>query len=203
MAGKPADGDRPKPPPKPPPKPLLGDAMLWRRVAAQVTPLKRRAPKSAPKPTPVVPPLPPMGPREKSPPRPATAPRSPPAPALRPGAAPGLDKSTHDKLRRGQLPIEGRLDLHGLDRERAHAALGRFLHNAAAQQRRCVLVVTGKGGTKPGEDSSGQGTGVLKSEVPRWLNEAALRPLILAFASAQARHGGGGALYVYLKRRRD
>ncbi len=190
MARKPAGGDKPKP--------LLGDAMLWRRVAEQVTPLKRRGPV----PTPVGPPVQPAhrdcgadshpAPRI---PRPAGPPPRP-APDLRTGHAPGLDGATHDKLKRGQLPIEGKLDLHGMDRVRAHRALGRYLENAAAQDKRCVLVVTGKGGAKPGEP------GVLKSEVPRWLNEAALRPMILAFTTAQARHGGGGALYVYLKRRR-
>lgn len=186
----------PKSDAKPKPKPLLGDAMLWRRVAEQVTPLKRRGPV----PTPVGPPVPPLRRDEERPPatrvpRPAGPPPRP-APELRTGHAPGLDGSTHDKLKRGQLPIDGKLDLHGMDRVRAHRALGRYLESAAAQGKRCVLVVTGKGGAKPGEP------GVLKSEVPRWLNEAAMRPLILAFTTAQARHGGGGALYVYLKRRR-
>lgn len=177
-------------------KPLLGDAMLWRRVAEQVTPLKRRGRV----PTPVGPPVPParrdpdMRPAQRMP-RPVEPPPRV-APDLRPGHAPGLDSSTHDKLKRGQLPIQGKLDLHGMDRVKAHRALGRYLENAAAQGKRLVLVVTGKGGTKPGEP------GVLKSEVPRWLNEAALRPMILAFTPAQARHGGAGALYVYLKRRR-
>jgi len=176
------------------PKPLLGDALLWKRVQESAVPLKRRAPV----PTPVFPPAAPPG--NAKPPRAAArpAPRSAkPAPELRPGAAPGLDKSTHDKLKRGQLPIQGKLDLHGMDRARAHGALVRFVESAAAQGRRCVLVVTGKGGARPGQP------GVLQSEVPRWLNAPALRPSILAFTPAQPRHGGAGALYVYLKRRRE
>jgi DNA-nicking Smr family endonuclease len=179
------------------PKPLLGDALLWKRVQESAMPLKRRAPV----PTPVGPPIP--APRRDEEPHPAArAPRpaGPPvkaAPELRTGHAPGLDRSTHDKLKRGHLPIQGKLDLHGMDRERAHRALGRYLESASTQGKRCVLVVTGKGGTRPGEP------GVLKSEVPRWLNEAAMRPLILAFTPAQPRHGGAGALYVYLKRRRE
>jgi DNA-nicking Smr family endonuclease len=169
---------------------------LWKRVAEQVTPLKRRGKA----PTPVFPPAQPQRPLAAPQPRPAAprpvhpAPR--PAPELRANSAPGLDGSTHDKLKRGQLLIDGKLDLHGMDRERAHRALGRFLENAAMHGKRCVLVVTGKGGAKPGE------AGILKSEVPRWLNEPALRPLVLAFTAAQARHGGAGALYIYLKRRR-
>jgi DNA-nicking Smr family endonuclease len=175
----------------------MGDALLWKRVQESAVPLKRRAPVPAP----VFPPKAPATARSPGVvPRPAGPPAKPP-PELRLGQAPGLDKSTHDKLRRGQLPIQGKLDLHGMDRARAHGALIRFLENAAAQGRRCVLVVTGKGGQREANGRPGE-RGVLQSEVPRWLNEAALRPLILAFTPAQPRHGGAGALYVYLRRRR-
>jgi DNA-nicking Smr family endonuclease len=188
--GAKAGGDRPKP--------LSGDALLWKRVQESAVPLKRRAPVA----TPVFPPAAPPG-NARAPraaPRPAP-PSARPAAELRPGTAPGFDKSTHDKLKRGHLPIQGKLDLHGMDRARAHGALGRFLARAAEQGRRCVLVVTGKGGAKGLGDRPGE-RGVLQSEVPRWLNEAPLRALILAFAPAQPRHGGAGALYVYLRRRR-
>ena len=188
----PERNDKPKKPGSPP----GADALLWKRVTESITPLaKRRA-------APIVPgaaPPRPAIPRASSLPRPVGPPpgTNKPAPELRADRAPGLDKSTHDKLRRGQLPVDGKLDLHGMDRVRAHRALGRFLESSAMQGRRCVLVVTGKGGAKPEEP------GVLKSEVPRWLNETTLRPLILAFTPAQPRHGGAGALYVYLKRRRE
>jgi DNA-nicking Smr family endonuclease len=172
-------------------KPLLGDASLWWRAMEEVTPLKRSG--RAPKPAPVFPPAP----AKAAPAREATGKSAPrPLPALSAKSAPGLDGATHDRLKRGQLPIDGKLDLHGMDRVRAHRALVAYVENAAAQGKRCVLVVTGKGGAKPGE------AGVLKAETPRWLNEAALRPLVLAIAPAQPRHGGGGALYVYLRRRR-
>jgi DNA-nicking Smr family endonuclease len=59
---------------------------------------------------------------------------------------------------------------------------------------RCVLVVTGKG------VESG---GTLRHMVPRWLYESANREHIVAFCPAQARHGGAGALYVLLRRRRE
>lgn len=168
-----------------------GDAQAWRLVAATVTPLARR------KPAPVFPPpavgLPPVSDpprRARGPvPRPV-GPPPPPAPELRAGAAPGLDRSTNDKLRRGQLPIDAKLDLHGMDRARAHRALDRFLDGASAQGKRCLLVVTGK-------------SGVLKTEVPRWLNEQPARSRLIAFAAAQPRHGGAGALYLLLKRRRE
>ena len=58
-----------------------------------------------------------------------------------------------------------------------------------------MLVITGRG-------LGPNGSGVLKSAVPRWLSEAGLRRRILAVAAAQPRHGGAGALYLLLRRRR-
>ena len=115
-----------------------------------------------------------------------------PVPAREPG--PGLDKASRDRLRRGQYPIDGTLDLHGMNRERAHAAVTRFLLDGVARDWRCLLLVTGKG--KGGE------LGVLKGELPRWLAEPPLRALILATVSARPQHGGDGAVYLLLRRRR-
>jgi len=115
---------------------------------------------------------------------------------LRHGDGTGIDRRTHDRFRRGRMAIEGRLDLHGMTRERAHAALNAFLYRAHERSARCVLVVTGKG---TGRD----GGGVLRREVPHWLNQAGLRTLVLGIAHAQPRDGGDGALYVLLKRRRE
>jgi len=127
----------------------------------------------------------------------APAPAAPPPPsphrappALAPGRAPGVDRRTAERLRRGQLAIEARLDLHGMTRAEAHRALTGFLATAQESGRRVVLVITGKG------------QGVLKDAVPRWLNEGATRARILLFAHAQPKHGGNGALYVLLKRLR-
>ncbi|MCC7046679.1 MAG: Smr/MutS family protein [Alphaproteobacteria bacterium] len=181
------------PPLAPPVAPTGGDALLWRRVAETVKPLKRR--KAAPvfPPAAAVPPPTRETPhRARRPmPRPVGPPPRPegPPPELRAGPAAGVDRSTNDKLRRGQLPIDAKLDLHGMDRERAHRALDRFLESSSAQGRRCVLVVTGK-------------SGVLKADVPRWLTEQPARSRLIAFAAAQPRHGGAGALYVLLKRQR-
>ncbi len=77
----------------------------------------------------------------------------------------------------------------------AHAALDAFV--AGRQQRglRCVLVITGKGRV------SREG-GVLRAEVPRWLDQSPNRARVLAITHAQPKHGGAGALYVLLKRKR-
>lgn len=119
------------------------------------------------------------------------------APALL-GAKTGLDKRTEERVRRGQLPIDGRIDLHGMTQDRAHDALLTFVRGAHASGRRLLLVITGKG--QVAEDRSHSGRGVLRSAVPRWLNEPAFRPLVLAVHQAQPHHGGSGALYVFLKR---
>ena len=127
--------------------------------------------------------------------RPAPAKKSAALPALKPGVSPGVDRRTAEKHRRGRLPVEARLDLHGLTQEEAHRALERFLPHAQESGCRSVLVITGKG--------SADGTrGVLKESVPRWLNQPPLRALILSFSWAQPKDGGTGALYVLLRRPR-
>ncbi len=137
----------------------------------------------------------PVKPRPAGRPNRAPSPSSStPLPELRHDAQPGLDKRTAARLKRGQLPIEGRIDLHGLTRDEAHRALTAFLGASGDAGRRCVLVITGKGF---GPDGS---VGVLRAAVPRWLNEAGTRRQILAFRQAQPRDGGAGALYVLLKR---
>jgi DNA-nicking Smr family endonuclease len=106
----------------------------------------------------------------------------------------GLDRRTADRLRRGALPIAARLDLHGMTQERAHGALQDFLHRAEERGQRCVLVITGKG--------QGAAGGILKQAVPRWLAEAPNRARVLAAVPALPKDGGGGALYVLVRRKR-
>lgn len=90
---------------------------------------------------------------------------------------------------------EGRLDLHNMTQDEAHRALNRFISHGQAAGRRCVLVITGKGRSSAGM------IGVLKQQVPLWLNEPELRNRLLAFAYATPAYGGDGALFVLLKRR--
>ena len=117
-------------------------------------------------------------------------------PPLVPGHHPDVDGRTADRLRRGKLEIDGRIDLHGMSQAQAHTALASFVHRAWHEGRRCVLVITGKG-------SFSAGGGVLRRAVPLWLGDAPLRGMVLAVQSAQPRDGGDGALYVLIKRRRD
>jgi DNA-nicking Smr family endonuclease len=107
----------------------------------------------------------------------------------------GVDRATAERLKRGLRPIEARLDLHGLTQAEAHRALIEFVEGCYGRGRRCLLVITGRG-------LGPEGSGVLKTAVPRWLAESSLRRRVLAVAAAQPRHGGAGALYILLRRRR-
>lgn len=114
-------------------------------------------------------------------------------PSLSKGQSPGVDRRTAQRFKRGRMDIDGRIDLHGMGQEVAHAALIRFITGSAQNGLRCVLVITGQGD---------RGQGVLKKMVPRWLNDTPLRPHVLSFSQAQVDHGGYGALYVLLRRKR-
>jgi len=171
-----------------------GDSELWQAALRDVKPLRKRKPppmlNPPPAPAPVKAPVAPAKRRAALPPLPPiTGPR-----------APGLDKASAERLKRGQYPIEARIDLHGMTQDDAHGALGDFIAAGARAGRRCVLVITGKGLRRLGDDRPGGEIGVLRSAVPRWLNEAPNRARILAFATAQPRDGGGGAFYVLLRR---
>jgi DNA-nicking Smr family endonuclease len=107
----------------------------------------------------------------------------------------GIDRANAERLKRGRRPIEARLDLHGMTQAEAHRELMAFVRIAGESGKRCVLVITGRG-------LGPEGSGVLKRAVPRWLAEVGLRHWILAIAPAQPRHGGAGALYLLLRRRR-
>lgn len=113
----------------------------------------------------------------------------------RPGSAPGVDARTMGRLKRGRLRPEARLDLHGMTQAEAHGALRRFVLDRQGRGKRCVLVITGKGSITTG--------GVLRTQVPRWLDTPPLADAVLAYAEAIPPDGGSGALYVLLRRNRD
>ena len=118
-------------------------------------------------------------------------------------STPGLDRKTAKALKKGERVPEARVDLHGMTLERAHGALTRFILAEQARGSRCVLVITGKGGDYRGRAVGyGDGRGALKQDVPRWLREPMLSGAVVGIYQAHKRHGGEGALYVYLRRSR-
>ena len=105
---------------------------------------------------------------------------------------PGVQRRLYDDLRRGIIPPEATLDLHGMRVREARLALLRFLAQSLHRQRRCVRLIHGKGFGAGGEPP------VLKQRVNHWLPQ---RPEVLAFCSAPRWDGGTGAAYVLLSRR--
>jgi len=176
----------------------VSDEELWRRITAEVKPLRSRGKAQPPgeasrqtekRTTPVpVPGIRPVMPPVRK--------KAPEAPELTHGMASGVDKRTLAKLRRGQIAIEAEIDLHGSTQDQAHRTLEAFLARSQAAGRRCVLVITGKGFRTDGTG------GVLRNAVPRWMNESPNRERILAFSHAIPPDGGEGALYVLLRRTR-
>jgi DNA-nicking Smr family endonuclease len=161
------------------------DRVLWNLVARSAKPLKGKQAVEIPE----VPPVSMDEAMDTARPKPAAS------TAARPkeGVSHSFDKPTHEKLAKGRLPIEGRVDLHGMSQEQAYSLLLSFLHRAHAGGVRYVLVITGKG-------SSSGGEGVLRRAVPAWLSTAPFRSLVSSHDHAARNHGGAGALYVRLRR---
>ncbi len=119
----------------------------------------------------------------------------------------GIDGNTEERLRRGQIDPEARLDLHGLTESVAHRTLLTFLKGAMARRHKLVLVVTGKGRSQA-EDApfdmelNMRSRGILKAAVPRWLNEKEFAGLVAGTRAAHKKHGGEGAMYIYLRKGR-
>ena len=116
----------------------------------------------------------------------------------------GLDGNTAEKLKRGQIAPGAKIDLHGLTESRAHNALLSFLRRAQKDGVKLALVITGKGNAKNDEAVAWtmREYGVLKEMVPRWLNEKDFAAVVAGSGTAHRRHGGDGALYVYLRKMR-
>jgi DNA-nicking Smr family endonuclease len=115
-----------------------------------------------------------------------------------------MERRTARALARGRRRPEAVLDLHGLTQAEAHARLIAFLRRAQAEGRSMVVVITGRGGRTSGAAAPGVGErGVLRRMAPHWLRLPELRSLVLGFEEAGPRQGGGGALYVQLRRARS
>ena len=104
------------------------------------------------------------------------------------------DPAQDKRVARRRMPIDARIDLHGMTQVAAEVALTAFLKNAREDGCRCVLVITGKGGVAL--------RGVLHSRFSDWINSETVKPLIARAAPAHQKDGGAGAWYVFLKRKK-
>jgi DNA-nicking Smr family endonuclease len=164
------------------------DRALWRAYAAEIAPLPgRELPPASP--APPVPVVAAPAPVQAAPP---PAPRwTPPDIAVNTPPS-GLDDRRWRDLRRGRIRPERSIDLHGRRAQEAHGAVRAFLADAYADGLRCVAVITGRG-------SSAEG-GVLKRELPHWLNAPDLRRILLG--AAHPHSANTGAVHLLLRRRR-
>jgi DNA-nicking Smr family endonuclease len=190
------------------------EAELWSRTTVSVEKVKVKprvathAAEAAPAPPQSAKPGPARAKRQAAAPPELPPPRPParPQPVARPVAE--FDRRSLRKVSTGKVAIDATLDLHGLQRDDAHARLRTFLHNSQAQGHRMVLVITGKGGGTESDDHFSRTLGrpergVLRRKVPQWLEEADLRALVVRYTSASRSHGGSGAFYVQLRKARD
>ena len=129
----------------------------------------------------------------------AKAMKTAPAPAAR-QAHIAMDHKAFRKMKQGKLAPEARLDLHGLTLDQAHPRLNGFIESSARRGLRLVLVITGKGRVGGRDTPIPTRPGVLRRQVPHWLHAM---PVVLQITEASRNHGGEGALYVYLRRRRS
>ena len=170
-----------------------GECELWAQVTRSVAPLRPGPPAS-----------------EEAAAKPAQAgPKPAPEPSMRQRARSGLprtepkaalatfERRLKQRLARRRAPIDDRLDLHGLTQTQAHHALMEFIRRAQAREARIVLIITGKGSAGFSNEP-----GVLRRLVPQWLTASALRHFVVGLDSASAIHGGEGAFYVRLRRKR-
>lgn len=105
-----------------------------------------------------------------------------------------IDAGLKKKFERGDLPLDGQIDLHGMTVEQAHKRFKAFVLRKAEQGARFLLVITGKGS---------RGEGRIRTGLPLWCEDADLHPFILQYKQARPQHGGDGAFYILLRRKRS
>ena len=110
-----------------------------------------------------------------------------------------MDRRSFQRLLKGQLEIDATLDLHGFTANQARSQLQIFIQNANRSGNRLLLIITGKGNKETIDEFGRIRSGILRSGVPEWLKQS---DAVLQVTQAHGKHGGSGAYYVYLRRKR-
>jgi len=175
-------------------RPLKPDEKrAWSRVAKTVRPRKGQPPAQMP-PMDGVTPLHAASTPQKTPTSPTFHLASAHAKPQKVPKAPIQNRGKERRIRRGQAPISGTLDLHGHSQISAQSLLVRFLTSQRSQGASCVLVITGKGR---------RGEGVLRRQLLTWLGTGEARALVNGYAEAHRKHGGSGAWDLFLRKQVD
>lgn len=169
------------------------EAALWRKVIETVRPLDGAALPQFPSAPSAAPPAAPSAAPRRAVPLP---PKAPPRPAT-PGIT--LDAGWDRRLARGLVPPDVIVDLHGHGIAAAYDLLDRKLEQGIADGARLILLVTGK---PPRDDRRPVARGAIRAAVGDWLAASRHAGRIAAVRGAHPRHGGQGALYIVLRRRR-
>ena len=117
-------------------------------------------------------------------------------------SSPNMDKKNFNRLLKGKMEIEGTIDLHGLTADQAKIKLIAFIDRSYTLGKRLIIVITGKGKHKGYDEFQRPINGVLRQSLPDWLSGPSVSDKVLQVTQAQPKHGGTGAFYVYLKRKR-
>ena len=115
----------------------------------------------------------------------------------------GVDKATMRKFKKEEFAVEAVLDLHGLNEDEAFEKVDNFIPQCYNTGKRCVIIITGKGLNIHLNDDVFAPKGVLRKQVPQWLNMSRLRGMILVYKHPSERLGGSGALYILLRRNKE
>jgi len=116
-----------------------------------------------------------------------------------------IDKKTYNFLKKGKIDPENILDLHGLNTKKAENNSINFIEQNYSRGKRLILIITGKGKQSNKADSSNynnSGIGILKKSLVTWIENSEVRSSIIGIYPAHDKHGGGGAFYVYLRKKR-
>jgi DNA-nicking Smr family endonuclease len=163
------------------------EAELWARVTATIRPLSRQPlqkSETAAAPTP------------KAVKRPAAAQTPTKRQSPRTGPGQTLDGSWDRKLKSGTVDPDRILDLHGMSLDSAWSAIDTGIERAIDAGDRVVLLITGH--ARPGEPPVQRGK--IRAAVHDWLAVSRHAGRIAAVRAAHGRHGGGGSLYIILRR---
>ena len=117
------------------------------------------------------------------------------------GNTDNIDKNTASRFVKGNYKIDARIDLHGYTEKDAFLAVADFIKDCYIQNKRCILIITGKG-IKKDDDPWYEAKGVINQALLNWINHPDIRPFVLSIAQAKQSDGGSGAFYVLLKRQR-
>ena len=108
-------------------------------------------------------------------------------------------------LKKGKVKIDRRIDLHGYSLIDAHLKLRNEVEKNYNNNKRCLLVITGKGAHKKNLDNEEPPKlfyGKIKNSIISWVNQGDLKKYILTYQDAGIEHGGDGAIFIYLRKKR-